>query len=52
MKVLYRKDALIKCDGMVTENGAVTMPSRLAVTVLLVYSQCIIRLWVTDDSNL
>ena len=52
MKVLLQKGALIKCDGMVTENGVVTMPSRLTVTVLLVYSQCVIRLWVIDDSNL
>ena len=44
MKVLLQKGALIKCDGMVTENGVVTMPSRLTVTVLLVYSQCVIRL--------
>ena len=52
MKVLLQKGALIECDGMVTENGVVTMPSRLTVTVLLVYSQCVIRLWVIDDSNL
>lgn len=29
MKVLLQKGALIKCDGMVTENGVVTMPSVL-----------------------
>ena len=52
MKVLLEKGAFIMCDGMVTENGVVTMPSRLTVTVLLVYSQCVIRLWVIDDSNL
>lgn len=42
---------LIKCDGKVTASFSVTLPSRPAVTVLLVYSQCIIRLLVTDDSN-
>lgn len=54
MKVLLQKGALIKVwTGMVTENGVVTMPRpRLTVTVLLVYSQCVIRLWVIDDSNL
>ena len=33
MKVLLQKGALIKCDGMVTENGVVTMPSRLTVKI-------------------
>ena len=30
---------------------AVTMPSRCAVTSLLVYNQCVIYHLVTDDSN-